>query len=86
MAASANLYLDAKGVADPKASRIGPKAAAIPGAPAAWVQLARDGEWRRRLGTAALQRANALSWDATVTQFLAVAEEAIAIGAPRAAA
>src|SRR5437868_126202 len=41
MAASANMYLDAKGVADPKASRVGAKAAAIPGAPAAWVHLAQ---------------------------------------------
>jgi glycosyltransferase involved in cell wall biosynthesis len=53
---------------------------------AAWVQLARDEHWRRQLGTAARQRAGALSWDATVTQFLAVAEEAVATGAATAAA
>ena len=41
LAATANMYLDAKGVADPKASRDGPKSAAIPGAPAAWVHLAQ---------------------------------------------
>src|SRR5207302_5583159 len=43
--------------------------------PAAWVQLASDEPQRLRLGAAARQRAVAMSWDATVTQFLAVAEE-----------
>jgi len=41
LAASAGMYLDARGVADPKASLNGPKAAAIPGAPAAWAHLAQ---------------------------------------------
>lgn len=39
-AASADMYLDAKGVADANRSRTGALAAAIPGAPAAWVALA----------------------------------------------
>jgi len=43
----------------------------------AWVTLAADDQWRMRLGAAACERAGALSWDATVTQFLAVAGEAI---------
>jgi glycosyltransferase involved in cell wall biosynthesis len=50
----------------------------------AWVTLAADKGWRMRLGAAASTRAAALSWDATVTQFLAVADEAI--GAAQAAA
>jgi glycosyltransferase involved in cell wall biosynthesis len=50
---------------------------------AAWVQLAADSEWRERLGAAARDRAATLSWDAAVTQFLAVADEAL--GAARAA-
>jgi gamma-glutamyltranspeptidase/glutathione hydrolase len=41
LAAHPNLYLDARGVADPKASLAGPKSAAIPGAPAAWIHVAR---------------------------------------------
>ena len=53
---------------------------------AAWVHLAGDEQWRRRLGSAARQRAEELSWDTTVSQFLAVAEEAVAIGAARTAA
>jgi glycosyltransferase involved in cell wall biosynthesis len=44
----------------------------------AWVSLAADEQWRARLGAAAAERAASLSWDATVTQFLAVAEEALA--------
>ena len=40
-AATANMYLDARGVADPKLSQDGPLAAAIPGSPAAWVHLAQ---------------------------------------------
>lgn len=40
-AATANMYLDAKGVADASRSRTGALAAAIPGAPAAWVELAK---------------------------------------------
>jgi len=51
---------------------------------AAWVQLAADEQWRARLGAAARERAAALTWGATVTQFLAVAEAAVA--AQRAAA
>ncbi|MBV8981525.1 MAG: glycosyltransferase family 4 protein [Acidimicrobiia bacterium] len=51
---------------------------------AAWVQLAADDRTRRRLGDAARERAAALSWDATVTQFVAIAEEAV--GRERAAA
>lgn len=46
---------------------------------AAWVQLAQDAEWRARLGVAARARASDLSWDATVTQFLAVADEALGL-------
>lgn len=41
LAASAGMYLDKKGVADPLASRDGARAAAVPGAPAAWVHLAQ---------------------------------------------
>jgi glycosyltransferase involved in cell wall biosynthesis len=44
---------------------------------AAWVQLAADSEWRARLGAAARGRAATLSWDAAVTQFLVVADEAL---------
>ena len=51
---------------------------------AAWVELAGDDARRQRLGDGARRRAGDLSWDATVTQFLAVAEEAV--GAARAAA
>ncbi len=40
-AATAGMFLDAKGVADPKASLEGAKAAAIPGLPALWHHLAR---------------------------------------------
>jgi gamma-glutamyltranspeptidase/glutathione hydrolase len=40
-AASAAMYLDARGVADPKGSRDGALAAAIPGAPAAWAHIAQ---------------------------------------------
>ena len=43
----------------------------------AWVTMAADEMWRMRLGAAARERAAALSWDATVTQFLAVADEAL---------
>ena len=50
----------------------------------AWVTLASDEPWRARLGAAARARAAALSWNATVTQFLAVADEAV--GAHQAAA
>jgi glycosyltransferase involved in cell wall biosynthesis len=45
---------------------------------AAWVQLSADPHIRRRLGDAAHRRASTLSWEATVSQFVAVAEEAIA--------
>ena len=41
LAATPNMYLNAKGEADPKLSRDGALAAAIPGAPAAWVHLAK---------------------------------------------
>ena len=41
LAASADMYLDARGVADPKRSLNGALAAAIPGAPAAWAHLAQ---------------------------------------------
>lgn len=41
LAAHADMYLDRNGVADPLASRDGPRAAGIPGAPAAWVHLAQ---------------------------------------------
>ncbi|MCI0749461.1 MAG: gamma-glutamyltransferase [Nevskiales bacterium] len=40
-AAHRDLYLDTRGVADPGRSRDGARAAAIPGAPAAWVHIAR---------------------------------------------
>jgi gamma-glutamyltranspeptidase/glutathione hydrolase len=40
-AASADMFLDRKGVADPKASMVGARAAAIPGLPAAWDHVAR---------------------------------------------
>ncbi|MBV8986790.1 MAG: glycosyltransferase family 4 protein [Acidimicrobiia bacterium] len=49
---------------------------------AAWVHLSADPQARRRLGDAARRRAEALSWDATVSQFVAIAEEAVAL--PRA--
>jgi gamma-glutamyltranspeptidase/glutathione hydrolase len=39
--ASANMFLDKKGVADPKASTVGARAAAIPGLPALWHHVAR---------------------------------------------
>lgn len=39
LASTPGMYLDAKGVADPKKSRIGALAAAIPGGPAAWVHI-----------------------------------------------
>jgi gamma-glutamyltranspeptidase / glutathione hydrolase len=38
-AATPKMYQDARGVVDPKASLAGPRAAAIPGAPAAWAHL-----------------------------------------------
>jgi len=41
LAARADMFLDARGVADSKASLVGARAAAIPGAPAAWVHLAQ---------------------------------------------
>jgi gamma-glutamyltranspeptidase/glutathione hydrolase len=40
LAATADMYLDKRGVADPKKSRVGALAAAIPGGPAAWVHIA----------------------------------------------
>lgn len=40
-AATATMYLDGKGEADPNRSRSGALAAAIPGAPAAWVHIAQ---------------------------------------------
>jgi glycosyltransferase involved in cell wall biosynthesis len=43
----------------------------------AWVTLAADEQWRARLGVGARRRADGLSWGATVTQFLAVADEAL---------
>jgi glycosyltransferase involved in cell wall biosynthesis len=46
---------------------------------AAWVHLSADEQARRRLGDAARRRAAALSWEATVSQFLTVAEEAVAL-------
>jgi glycosyltransferase involved in cell wall biosynthesis len=46
---------------------------------AAWVHLTQDAEWRTSLGAAARRRAGELSWDATVAQFLAVADEALAL-------
>lgn len=50
LAATADMYLDASGAADPLASRDGARAAAIPGAPAAWVHIAQ------RYGTQPLAR------------------------------
>ena len=41
LAASAGMFLDARGAADPKRSLDGALAAAIPGAPAAWAHLAQ---------------------------------------------
>jgi glycosyltransferase involved in cell wall biosynthesis len=52
----------------------------------AWVTLASDEAERHRLGAAARERATALSWDATVTQFLAIAYEAVETQAPAGAA
>ena len=40
LASTPGMFLDAKGVADPKKSRVGALAAAIPGGPAAWVHIA----------------------------------------------
>ncbi|MBV8162239.1 MAG: glycosyltransferase family 4 protein [Acidimicrobiia bacterium] len=51
---------------------------------AAWVQLAGDEAWRSRLGAGARRRAGTFSWDATVSQFLCVAQESV--GVARAAA
>ena len=46
---------------------------------AAWVHLSADAQGRKRLGDAARRRAAALSWDATVSQFVAIAAEAVAM-------
>jgi glycosyltransferase involved in cell wall biosynthesis/ubiquinone/menaquinone biosynthesis C-methylase UbiE len=43
-----------------------------------WVELARDDQLRERLGVAARERAEELSWDRTVDDFLAAADAAIA--------
>jgi glycosyltransferase involved in cell wall biosynthesis len=43
----------------------------------AWLALASDESRRQNLGEAARARAALLSWDATVAQFLAIAQEAI---------
>jgi len=40
LAATEGMFLDKKGVPDPKKSRVGPLAAAIPGGPAAWIHIA----------------------------------------------
>ncbi|HUR40974.1 MAG TPA: gamma-glutamyltransferase [Verrucomicrobiae bacterium] len=42
LAATPEMFLDPKGIADPLASRNGARAAAIPGAPAAWAHIAQQ--------------------------------------------
>ncbi len=53
---------------------------------AAWALLASEESWRARLGAAARRRAAELTWDATITQFLAAADEAIEMARARAVA
>ena len=44
-----------------------------------WVELARNGRLRRRLGAAALERARQYSWSATVDRFIELAERTVAV-------
>jgi glycosyltransferase involved in cell wall biosynthesis len=42
-----------------------------------WIALARDAEWRARLGSAAAERAATFTWDRSVDEFLAAAQAAV---------
>jgi len=74
------LALDAPGVRDAVVTgRTGWLASDEDELAAAWVALTSGCERRRRLGEAARRRAEGLTWDRSVREFLSVAEEAVAI-------